>query len=144
MGLGGWGIWGMGGWGHQFGIKRIVKTQKDINLRDLFESVMYPGFVRFSLKYWRIGMEEMWRSFSKAAFVKVLQRLLPEITSADLEPAPSGVRAQALARNGTLVDDFLVQETGRIVNIGNAPSPAATASLNIGNLVVEKLATRFE
>ena len=104
---------------------------------------MYPGFVRFSLKYWRIGMEEMWRSFSKAAFVNVLQRLLPEITSADLDPAPSGVRAQALGRDGNMVDDFLIQETDRMVNVCNAPSPAATASLNIGKLIVEKLATRF-
>jgi L-2-hydroxyglutarate oxidase len=118
-------------------------TPKDINLRDLFETVMYPGFVRFSLKYWRIGMEEMWRSFSKAAFVNVLQRLLPEITSADLDPAPSGVRAQALGRDGNMVDDFLIQETDRMVNVCNAPSPAATASLNIGKLIVEKLATRF-
>ena len=117
---------------------------RDVNLRDLCESLTYPGFLRMAARHWKMGMGELWRSISKRAFVKALSRLVPEIRAEHLEAAPAGVRAQALARNGTLVDDFLVQETGRIVNIGNAPSPAATASLNIGNLVVEKLATRFE
>ena len=82
----------------------------------------------------------MWRSVSKAAFVKALQRLLPEIRAEHLEPAPAGVRAQAVTRDGSLVDDFLIQETDRVINVGNAPSPAATASLNIGKLIAERLA----
>jgi L-2-hydroxyglutarate oxidase len=81
----------------------------------------------------------MWRSVSKRAFVKALKRLLPEIEADHLEPAPAGVRAQAVSRDGSLVDDFLIQEADRVINVGNAPSPAATASLNIGKLIAERL-----
>jgi len=116
----------------------------DVNLRDLTESLTYPGFLRLAFKYWRMGAGEMWRSFSKAAFVKALQRLMPEIRSEDLTPARSGVRAQAVARDGSMVDDFLIQQSGRIVNVNNAPSPAATSSLNIGKLVVDKLASTIK
>jgi L-2-hydroxyglutarate oxidase len=84
-------------------------------------------------------MAEMWRSISKAAFVRALQRLVSEVTSADLVSAPAGVRAQAVGRDGKLVDDFLFCSSERVVHVCNAPSPAATASLNIGRLVVEKL-----
>jgi (S)-2-hydroxyglutarate dehydrogenase len=115
----------------------------DVNLRDLFESLTYIGFLRMATKFWRTGLNEMWRSVSKKAFVKALQRLVPEIRAEHLETAPAGVRAQALGRDGTLVDDFLILESERIVNVCNAPSPAATASLNVGKLIVEKLATRF-
>jgi (S)-2-hydroxyglutarate dehydrogenase len=115
----------------------------DINLRDLFESLTYPGFLRLAIKHWKMGLGEQWRSFSKGAFVKALKRLMPEIEKHHLKPAPSGVRAQALSRDGSLVDDFWIVESDRVVNVCNAPSPAATASLNIGRLVVEKLATRF-
>ena len=118
--------------------------KRDINVRDLCESLTYIGFLRMAARHWRTGMGEMWRSFSKRAFVKALSRLLPEIRCEHLEPAPAGVRAQALSTDGTLVDDFLVQPYGRVVNVGNAPSPAATASLNIGRLVVGRLAERFE
>ena len=89
-------------------------------------------------------MGEMWRSFSKQAFVKALSRLLPAIRAEHLVAAPAGVRAQALSPDGTLVDDFLVQPNARIVNVGNAPSPAATASLNVGSLVVDRLVERIE
>lgn len=118
-------------------------TKLDINLRDLFESLTYPGFLRMAAAHWRTGCGEMWRSFSKAAFVRALQRLMPEIRAEHLEPAPSGVRAQALARNGKLVDDFVIVENALVVNVLNAPSPAATAALNVGKLIVEKLATRL-
>ncbi len=117
--------------------------KRDINMIDLFESLTYCGFIRMAAKHWRIGCREMWRSFCKESFVKALQRLLPEIRSEHLKSAPAGVRAQALGRDGELLDDFLVQESDNIINIGNAPSPAATASLNVGRLIVEKLATRF-
>jgi L-2-hydroxyglutarate oxidase len=85
----------------------------------------------------------MWRSFSKPAFVRALQRLVPAIESRFLDWAPAGVRAQAVGRNGDMLDDFVIEETERVVNVENAPSPAATASLNIGKLVVERLAPRF-
>jgi L-2-hydroxyglutarate oxidase len=119
-------------------------TMSTINLGDLFESLTYSGFVKMAAKHWRMGVGEMWRSVSKAAFVKALQRLMPEIRAEHLEPAPAGVRAQAVTRDGGLVDDFLIQENGQIINVNNAPSPAATASLNIGKTIVEKLASRFE
>ena len=86
---------------------------------------------------------EMWRSYNKKAFVKALQRLVPEICVADLIPAPAGIRAQAVTPDGGLADDFLIENSNRIVNVCNAPSPAATASLNIGKTVVERLAERF-
>jgi (S)-2-hydroxyglutarate dehydrogenase len=115
----------------------------DINVRDLFESLTYRGFRKMALKYWRMGVGEMWRSLSKKAFVRALQRLLPDIRADDLEPAPAGIRAQALAPDGQLVDDFLIEETDRVVNVCNAPSPAATASLNIGKLITDRLAARL-
>jgi len=111
----------------------------DINLRDLADSLSYPGFLRLAAKYWRTGMGEMWRSLSKRAFVKALQRLVPEIRVEHLVTAPAGVRAQALQRDGSMVDDFLIQSAGRVINVNNAPSPAATASLNVGRLIVDQL-----
>ena len=117
--------------------------RRDINLVDLFGSLTYPGLLRVIPRYWRTALLEMWRSVSKPAFVLALKRLLPAITADQLEPAPAGVRAQAITPDGQIVDDFLFQESERIVNVGNAPSPAATASLNIGRLIVEKLAERF-
>jgi L-2-hydroxyglutarate oxidase len=112
----------------------------DVNLRDLAESLTYPGFLRLAARHWRTGFGEVWRSLSKAAFVRALQRLVPEIRSEDLHEAPAGVRAQAVAPNGQIVDDFLIEEAGRVVHVGNAPSPAATSSLNIGKLIVDRLA----
>ncbi len=118
-------------------------TMRTINLPDLWESLTYRGFRRLALKHWRMGMAEMWRSVNKRAFVKALQRLIPEIQAADLVVAPAGVRAQAVLPDGSFVDDFHITETERTVNIINAPSPAATASLNIGQLIVDRLAPRF-
>jgi L-2-hydroxyglutarate oxidase LhgO len=115
-----------------------------VNARDLIETLAYPGFWRLAARYWRIGADEMWRSFSKRAFVRALQRLVPAIESQHLDWAPSGVRAQAVGRDGEMLDDFVIDETDRVVNVENAPSPAATASLNIGRLVVDRLAPRFE
>ena len=115
-----------------------------VNIRDLTETLTYPGFWRLAVRYWRIGADEMWRSFSKRAFVRALQRLVPAIESKHLDWAPAGVRAQAVGRDGQMLDDFVIDETDRVVNVENAPSPAATASLNIGRLVVERLAPRFE
>jgi L-2-hydroxyglutarate oxidase len=115
----------------------------DVNLRDLAESLSYSGFLRLAARHWRMGLGELWRSISKRAFVKALQRMVPEIRVEHLHSAPAGVRAQALAPDGSLVDDFSIVEKERIVNVLNAPSPAATASLNIGRLIVERLAKHF-
>ncbi|HZZ27772.1 MAG TPA: L-2-hydroxyglutarate oxidase [Pirellulales bacterium] len=117
--------------------------KRDISLRDLAETLTYSGFLKMAAKYWRTGLGEMWRSFSKRAFVRALQRLVPAIQMEYLEAAPSGVRAQAVAPDGAMLDDFLILDTQRVVNVCNAPSPAATASLNIGRLIVEKLAARW-
>jgi L-2-hydroxyglutarate oxidase len=114
-----------------------------VNLRDLSETLRYGGFWRLAGKYWRIGAAEMWRSFNKRAFVRAAQRLVPEIEPWHFEWAPAGVRAQAVSPDGAMVDDFVINETDRVVNVENAPSPAATASLNIGRLVVERLVPRF-
>lgn len=115
-------------------------TKTTLNPWDLAESLTYGGFLRMARKYWKTGLGEMWRSVSKSAFVTALQRLVPDIRAEHLDPAPSGVRAQALGRNGEIVDDFVIQAADRIINVGNAPSPAATAALNIGRIIVNKLA----
>jgi len=111
----------------------------DLNLRDLLESILYPGFQKMAMKHWKMGWGEMWRSYNKNAFVRALQRLVPEIKSEHLEKAPAGIRAQAVTSAGILVDDFMIEENSRILNVCNAPSPAATASLNIGDTLVRKL-----
>jgi L-2-hydroxyglutarate oxidase len=113
------------------------------NLLDCLETLTYSGFLRLMARHWRAGMHELWRSLSKRAFVAALQRLVPEIRGEDLVSAPAGVRAQALTPQGELVDDFLIQESDLVINVCNAPSPAATASLNVGNLIVDKLAPRL-
>ena len=115
----------------------------DLNLRDLSESLTYLGFQKMAMKHWKMGWGEMWRSYNKGAFVKALQRLIPEIESKHLTSAPAGIRAQAVSPEGALVDDFLIEENERIINVCNAPSPAATASLNIGSIIAEKISDRF-
>ena len=117
----------------------------DVDWAELMETVTYPGFIKLSLKYWRKGAHELLQSLSKRVYVNAAQHLIPEVQMEDFEPSPSGVRAQALRPNGELVDDFLIQETDRVVNVINAASPAATASLNIGRLIVQNyLASRLE
>ena len=115
----------------------------DLNLRDLLESLTYLGFQKMAMKHWKMGWGEMWRSYNKGAFVKALQRLIPEIESKHLTSAPAGIRAQAVSPEGALVDDFLIEDNERIINVCNAPSPAATASLNIGSTISAKLADRI-
>ncbi len=115
----------------------------DINFAELGESLAWPGFQKVALKYWKTGMGEMYRSFSKAAFTKALQKLLPEIQGNDLEEGGAGVRAQACDRRGGLVDDFLILEERQVINVCNAPSPAATSSLSIGETVSKLALKRF-
>ncbi len=115
-----------------------------VNLRDLAETITYRGFLRLGRKHWRTGLAEIRQSLSKKYYFKSLQRLIPAIRLDDLEPSPAGVRAQALTPEGELFHDFLLTETERVVNVINAASPAATASLNVGRHVVSKLAARFD
>ncbi len=125
-----------------FAFAREGYHRTTINARDLAESLMYSGFLRMAGKHWKMGCGEMWRSFSKAAFVRALQRLMPEIEAKHLVPAPSGVRAQAVLPSGLLVDDFLITESDSAIHVNNAPSPAATAALSIGRTVAERIARR--
>lgn len=108
-------------------------------LSEFVETIAYPGFWKLSRKYWKTGLFELHRSFSKKAFTKSLQRLVPEITESDLIPGGSGVRAQAIRPNGALVDDFLILQDEHSMHVLNAPSPAATSSLSIGKTIVDKL-----
>jgi L-2-hydroxyglutarate oxidase len=122
---------------------REAYTFFDWNARDLLETLTYPGFLRLAMRHARMGLGEIWRSLSKAAFVRALQRLAPEIRGDDLERAPAGIRANVIAPDGALVDDYLIEESDRVVSVCNAPSPAATASLQIGATVVDRLAPRL-
>lgn len=111
--------------------------RRDVNVRDLTEIVRYGGFRTLARHYWRTGIDELYRDFRKAAFLKALQRYMPELRMVDLLPGPSGVRAQALGEDGALVDDFVVNVEGGALHVRNAPSPAATSSLAIGALIVD-------
>lgn len=115
----------------------------DVCWRELWATLSYSGFWRLARRYWRTGAREMWRSLSKRAFVRSLQRLVPEVRAEHLRPAPAGVRAQAVAPDGKMLDDFVWVDTPRAVHVLNAPSPAATASLAIGEHIVQRLAERF-
>jgi L-2-hydroxyglutarate oxidase LhgO len=114
--------------------------KRDINLRDLAETLSYPAFWKLIGRHWRTAAGEIFRSISKRAFAKELATLVPEITADDLIPAPAGVRAQALLPSGLLVDDFLIAEKPRSLHVCNAPSPAATASLAIAEEIVTRAA----
>ena len=117
--------------------------KSDVSLRDLGEVLGYPGFWRMAAKYWRTGLGEIVRSYSRGAFVRALSRLVPEIREEDVHPAGAGVRAQALTPAGQLVDDFLIVEGPRALHVCNAPSPAATASLAIAGEIVARAERAF-
>ncbi|NJM58566.1 MAG: L-2-hydroxyglutarate oxidase [Synechococcales cyanobacterium RU_4_20] len=121
-------------------LKREGYTKTDFDLGDFAEVMTYPGFWKLAAKHADEGIQEIIRSFSKAAFVKSLQGLIPEVQMADVVPTHAGVRAQALMNTGQLVDDFLIVEGENAIHVCNAPSPAATSSLEIGKFVVEKIA----
>ncbi len=112
-------------------------TYRHIRLGEVAGMVAYPGLWRMAARYWRMGLYEVYRSLSRSAFVRALQRLVPEISPADLEPGGAGVRAQAVEKDGTLVDDFRIVETPKAIHVLNAPSPAATASLAIGRHIAD-------
>ena len=117
----------------------------DINWAELRDILAYPGFQKLSMKHWRKGLRELLQSMSKRAYLRAARNLIPEVQLEDFTSPRAGVRAQALRRDGTLVDDFLIRETDRVVNVINAASPAATSALNIGTLIVENyLANRLD
>jgi len=115
----------------------------DLNVAELIEALRYKGFQRLATKFWRTGMDEMYRDVSKNAFLASLQRYMPELTMDDMVVGPSGVRAQALAPDGSLVDDFIVDRQGDTLHVRNAPSPAATSSLAIGELIADAAEETF-
>ena len=115
---------------------------RDVQPSQILEHVTNRGLWKLARKYWRTGAGEVWRSLNKAAFVRALQRLVPEIESKDLEASPAGVRAQAMDANGELLDDFAITRSGNSLHVINAPSPAATASLEIGGRIVEMIEER--
>jgi (S)-2-hydroxyglutarate dehydrogenase len=115
--------------------KREGYSRTAFDARELQETLQWPGFRKVARKYWQTGLGEIYRSYSKAAFTRALQKLMPEITAADLVPGEAGVRAQACDREGGLIDDFLILENEVAINVCNAPSPAATSSLAIGGTI---------
>jgi L-2-hydroxyglutarate oxidase len=119
--------------------KREGYKKTDFDLRDFCETVSYRGFWRLARKNFGEGMKELYRSLNKGAFVRCLQKLIPEIQAADLVPCKAGVRAQALLNDGNLVDDFLIIRGHNALHVCNAPSPAATASLEIGKAIVAQI-----
>ncbi|HUI38604.1 MAG TPA: L-2-hydroxyglutarate oxidase [Thermoplasmata archaeon] len=118
-------------------------TRATVDPAELAETLTTPGFPRMAYRFWRSGLYEMYRSFSKPVFVRSLQKLVPSIVSEDLEPGGSGVRAQALAPDGRLLDDFVFAESETALHVLNAPSPAATASLAIGRHVADRALARL-
>ncbi|MBH0166057.1 L-2-hydroxyglutarate oxidase [Fictibacillus sp. 7GRE50] len=121
------------------GLKREGYLKRDINFKDATEIMLYSGFWKMARKYWKEGTVEIWRSLSKKAFVKSLQELVPDIQESDIIPSPSGVRAQALRSDGSLVDDFFIEQSKRSINVCNAPSPAATACFPIGREIAKRV-----
>lgn len=119
--------------------KREGYTRTDFSAADLIDVFRSQGFRRLARKHWRMGAAEMWGSVSKRAFIDRARDFIPALTPADVEPAPAGVRAQALDPDGSLVDDFRITRVGGLVLVRNAPSPAATSSLAIGEYVVDQL-----
>ncbi len=127
-----------------FAYAREGYRHTDINLSDLWRTISFKGFWAITGKYWQTGFGELYRSLSKSAFVRALQKLLPEIRENDLVPGGAGVRAQAVSASGALVDDFVIKQTRKAIHVLNAPSPGATASLAIGQQICEMAEKNFE
>lgn len=118
--------------------------RRDVSARELLGTLAHPGFIRLALRFWRTGLAELWRDMSKGAFIRDLQRFVPDLRREHLVFGPSGIRAQAVARNGMLVDDFNLRVSDRIIHVRNAPSPAATSSLAIGGELARRAMERFD
>jgi L-2-hydroxyglutarate oxidase len=124
--------------------KREGYTKTSFSVKDSFEILTYGGFIKLIKPYWKMGFGEMARSFSKRAFLRALQRLIPELSSDDIQPGGAGVRAQALESTGALVDDFRIVEAEQMIHVLNAPSPAATAAISIGEKIAAMARTNFD
>ncbi|MFT6881655.1 MAG: L-2-hydroxyglutarate oxidase [Marinoscillum sp.] len=124
--------------------RREGYKKSSVHLGEFAETLGWKGFRKVAAKYWRTGLGEFYRSYSKKAFTKALQELLPDIQETDLVPGGAGVRAQACDREGGLIDDFLILESDKVINVGNAPSPAATSSLAIGTYISGLAMKRFK
>lgn len=124
--------------------KREGYKKTDFSFRDVLEMKFYPGFWKMAMKHYKMGIGEFRRSFSKKLFVESLQKLIPEVQYDDVHPEGAGVRAQALESDGKLVDDFRIIEAKRMIHILNAPSPAATASLSIGEKIALMVTNKFK
>ena len=126
-----------------FAFRKEGYHKSDIQLQELMGSLFWRGFQKVMWKYWKMGLGEFYRSYHKSAFTKSLQRLLPDIEKTDLKTGGAGVRAQACTRDGKLIDDFLIYQNERVINVLNAPSPAATASLSIGNTLATMINSKI-
>ena len=113
-------------------LRREGYRKRDFSLGESLGNLAYPGFWKMAMKYWKIGLGEVYRSYSRRVFLRDLQRLIPEIQNSDLDSGGSGVRAQAVARDGSLLDDFSIIQGRDAIHVLNAPSPGATSSLAIG------------
>jgi L-2-hydroxyglutarate oxidase len=127
-----------------FSFKKEGYKKLSFSFKDSIRTFTWGGFRKIALKYYKVGAGEFYRSFNKNAFVKALQRLLPEVTKDDLEPGGAGVRAQAIDANGKLVDDFVIEKAGNVINVINAPSPAATSSLSIGETIANEIISKLK
>ena len=114
-------------------LRREGYRKRDFNLTESLGNLGYPGFWKMAFKYWKIGVGEIYLSYSRRVFLRDLQRLIPEIKDTDLDSGGSGVRAQAVARDGSLLDDFSIIQCQNAIHVLNAPSPGATSSLAIGD-----------
>ncbi len=126
-----------------FAFRREGYTKSSFNWSEFWNAISWKGFRKVAMKYWKTGLGEYYRSYSKNAFTKALQELVPEIQKDDLVPAGAGVRAQACDKDGGLIDDFYIKESERCIHVLNAPSPAATSSLSIGQTVSELALEKF-
>ena len=124
--------------------RREGYTGASPDMQEAMQTLRFPGFWKMARKYWRMGLAEQYRSWVKSAFVTALQKMVPELQESDLAQGGSGVRAQAVDANGNLVDDFHFVHSANMIHVCNVPSPAATASLEIGKEIVEMMAQRFD
>lgn len=125
-------------------LRREGYLASDIDFAETVEMLQWPGFWKMARKYWKMGAAEQYRAWIKPAFTRALQQMVPELAEDDLAPGGSGVRAQAVDRKGNLLDDFSFVRSKRMIHVCNVPSPAATASLEIGREVVDMLVNCFE
>lgn len=127
-----------------FAFKREGYKKLSFDFEETIETLRFPGFWNLAKEHWRMGLDEYYRSFSKKAFVKNLKKLIPSIRAEHLNPSPSGVRAMALQPNGEILNDFYFETTENEIHVLNAPSPAATAGLAIGDEIVKRVRSAFD